>query len=223
MKAGELRSRRSAMLLLSQESCVTLKRRGDLKEERDRGYIHIYTGTGKGKTTAAIGLAIRALGAGKRVLFAQFMKTADFSEHRLLKTLDGLDLLTFGKPFFIASEDHREGAAQIDAQPVVFFAKGEPPSFYREWVKDGLREVEERLQGYELIVLDEILVALSFGLTTEEEIVALLQKTKVGQDILLTGRNASSGLIALADVVTEMVERKHYYRQGVRARVGIDE
>ena len=125
--------------------------------------------------------------------------------------------------FFLQAEDGIRDAQESRGLGDVYKRQGEPPSFYREWVKDGLREVEERLQGYALIVLDEILVALSFGLTTEEEIVALLQKTKVGQDILLTGRNASSGLIALADVVTEMVERKHYYRQGVRARVGIDE
>jgi len=194
-----------------------------MQEKTIKGFIHIYTGTGKGKTTAAIGLAIRALGAGKMVLFVQFMKTADFSDHRVLKDLNGLDLYTIGKPFFIAREDRREEAGQIDAQHVVFFEKGNPPPYYCEMIKNGLKEIGERIERYALIVLDEILVALYFGLVSEEEIILLLDKAHEGQDVLLTGRNATSNLISLADVVTEMVERKHYYRQGIKARIGIDE
>jgi len=188
-----------------------------------KGYVHVYTGNGKGKTTAAIGLAIRALGAGKKVLFCQFMKTPDFSEHRVLQTLEGLKLLTFGKPFFVAPKQDWEKLPPKLVQQVVLFEPNHPPPEYRAKMQSGLERVKEEMGAYDLVVLDEINLAVHFELLSVNEVLEVLANMSPGQDVLLTGRKAPQEFVAVADILTEMVEIRHYYRNGVRAREGIDE
>lgn len=192
-----------------------------------KGYIQVYTGNGKGKTTAAIGVSIRALGADMRVLFLQFMKTLSYSEHKILATLGpNLVLKAFGKPFFVAVEGMLTEEEKRKLQDkVVVFPPGQPPQDYLDIISAGLREAKEAAQSgkYDLIVLDEIICALSFGLISWEDLLDLLDTKATNTELILTGRGASPELIERADLVTEMKEIKHYYStQGVEARLGIE-
>lgn len=167
-----------------------------------RGYIHVYTGNGKGKTTAAIGLAVRASGAGLKVLFAQFMKKGHFSEVTALDRLN-IPVRQFGTGSFVSdtpsTEDKRLAAV-------------------------GLEEAAEYLAGgaYDVVILDEINCALSYGLITVSDLVSALEGRAAHTEVILTGRNAPRELLDHADLVTEMTEHKHYYDNGTDARVGIE-
>ncbi|MDU4959216.1 MAG: cob(I)yrinic acid a,c-diamide adenosyltransferase [Sporomusaceae bacterium] len=192
-----------------------------------QGYVQVYTGNGKGKTTAAVGLAIRALGAGLRVLFLQFMKSCAYSEQKLLKGFEpALKLETLGKPYFVAVEGmlSAEEAAKWQEQ-VVVFPPGQPPRDYLELVAAGMRQAKDAAASgeYDLVVLDEVICALHFGLISWPELLALIDGKAAGTELVLTGRGAPPELIARADLVTDMQEIKHYYTtQGLEARPGIE-
>lgn len=191
-----------------------------------KGYIQVYTGDGKGKTTAAIGLAIRALGAGKKVLFLQFMKDRVYSEHNLLPYVSpAITVETFGKPFFIAWEGDLEGENLAEWQDkVVIFPPGNPPAEYVALLQAGLERARTALAGgeYDLVVLDEINLAMYYDLIPVAAVLEILREKAVGVEVVLTGRKAPPEIIACADLVTEMREVKHYYSQGVDARQGIE-
>lgn len=187
--------------------------------------LQVYTGNGKGKTTAAIGLVIRALGAGMRVYMMQFMKGQAYSEQRILKSFaPQLELQTSGKPFFIAEEgmlSPEERKAWGDE--VVVFPPGKPPASYVGLIQSGLQAAQAAVssQQYDLLILDEINVALFFGLAERAALENLL--VQAGKtEIVCTGRQAPEWLLARADLVTEMRAAKHYYTQGVLARRGIE-
>lgn len=191
-----------------------------------RGYVQVYTGNGKGKTTAAIGQAIRALGAGKRVLFLQFMKTKAYSEHNILPFISSnLTVETLGKPFFVVKEGMMtpEELAKW-GDDIVVFPPGKPPVEYVEVVNKGAKRAENDVSSgkYDLVILDEINVALFFELITWEQIENIISAKLDSVELILTGRGASPELIARADLVTEMREIKHYYHEGVEARLGIE-
>ncbi len=192
-----------------------------------KGYVQVYTGNGKGKTTAALGLAIRALGAGKRVLFLQFMKTLEYSEHKVMAKL-GPNLIvdSVGKPFFIAKEGMlSDEECQKWQDKIVIFPPGQPPADYLDIVAAGLKRAKEAVQSgeYDLVVLDEVNCALYFGLLEWKNLLALIDSKTPNTELVLTGRGASRELIERADLVTEMKEIKHYYStQGVEARLGIE-
>lgn len=193
---------------------------------RPKGYVQVYTGNGKGKTTAAIGLAVRAVGAGRRVLFQQYMKGLAYSEHNILPTFsENLTLHTLGKPFFVAEEgmltDEQKAAF---GDNVVIFAPGKPPADYYRMVKEGIDEAyAAAVSGdYDIIVMDEINCALRFGLAEWQDVERIIDDRAPHTELILTGRGASDALIARADLVTEMTEVKHYYTQGVQARLGIE-
>lgn len=191
-----------------------------------KGYVHVYTGNGKGKTTAAIGLAIRALGAGKRVLFLQFMKTKVYSEHNILPQVSPLlTLETLGKPFFIV----KEGAVPAEelakwGDDVVIFPPGKPPQEYLEIMRTGIERAKQAVSSglYDLVVLDEVNVALFFDLVTWQQVQDIIDHKHESVELVLTGRGAPPELIERADLVTEMREVKHYYQNGVEARIGIE-
>lgn len=191
-----------------------------------KGYVQVYTGNGKGKTTAAIGLAIRALGAGKKVMFLQFMKAKAYSEHKILPNISpNLTLETVGKPFFVV----KEGAMPEEElakwrKKAVIFPPGKPPQEYLEIVAGGIKRAKEVITSgeYDLVVLDEINVALHFELVTWEQVQDLIDSKPEHVELVLTGRGAIPELLERADLVTEMREVKHYYTQGVEARVGIE-
>jgi cob(I)alamin adenosyltransferase len=194
--------------------------------ESRTGYLQVYTGNGKGKTTAAIGLAIRALGAGMRVLFLQFMKSKVYSEHSILPDISpNLTLETLGKPYFIIEE----GSVPADElakwqDDVVVFPPGKPPRDYVEIITKGLERAREALCSgeYDLVVLDEIVVALHFGLVTWAQLREVIDSRPDAVELVLTGRGATPELIARADLVTDMSDTKHYYTTGVNARKGIE-
>lgn len=191
-----------------------------------KGYIQVYTGNGKGKTTAAIGLAIRALGAGKKVLFMQFMKARSYSEHNILPSVSpNLKLVTLGKPFFVIKEGAMpEAELEKWRKQAVIFPPGHPPEEYVQLIKGGIDQAMEAVTGdeYQVVILDEINVALSYGLAHWADVRSLLENKGEGVELVLTGRGAPKELIEMADLVTEMREIKHYYTQGVMARRGIE-
>ena len=172
--------------------------------QKQIGYIHVYTGTGKGKTTAALGLAIRAVGAGKQVFIAQFVKGMPYSEIVTIKKyLPGITLLQYGLDCFIVNE---------------------PTNKDIEAAQKGLLEVSEIVTSnlYDVVILDEVCIALYYKLFTVDEVIRILKSKPESVEIVLTGRYAPDELIEMADLVTEMKEIKHYYNQGVEARKGIE-
>ncbi len=188
--------------------------------------LQIYTGTGKGKTTAAIGLAIRSIGAGRRVYIMQFMKGLAYSEQAVLRGFSPqLVLRTTGKPFFVAEEGMltpEERAAWGDE--VVVFPPGHPPADYVKMIGEGFDEAAAAVRSgeYGLVILDELNVALFFGLVSRQRVEQLLAAVPKDTELVLTGRNAPDWLIERADLVTDMQEIKHYYARGVPARRGIE-
>ncbi len=168
------------------------------------GYVHVYTGTGKGKTTAALGLILRAAGAGLSVLLVQFLKRAEYSEHEALKFLgDRITVRTFGG-------ERRIGSPATDED--------------RRLAREGLAFLGTALASgaYDLVVADEIVVAAYLGLLLKEEMLALLDVRPPSVELVLTGRYASQELMERADLVTEMKEIRHYFTKGVSARRGIE-
>ena len=186
--------------------------------------LQVYTGNGKGKTTAAIGLSIRALGAGKRVYIMQFMKGKAYSEQKILQGFSPqLCLEMTGKPFFIA-EAGMLTKAELAAwgDDVVVFPEGEPPAEYVQMLERGLAAAAEKAgSGYDLVILDEVNVALFFGLLSRKQLAAVLDRLGAAE-VVCTGRNAPDWLLDRADLVTEMREVKHYYSRGICARLGIE-
>ncbi|MHC4778679.1 MAG: cob(I)yrinic acid a,c-diamide adenosyltransferase [Planctomycetota bacterium] len=174
--------------------------RGDLGP----GYVHVYTGNGKGKTTAALGLALRAVGAGLPVFMAQFLKGQKYSELDAAARLH--DLLTL----------NQYGGER--------FIRGEPTEEDIRLAREGLAKAGEVLASrkYRIVILDEAVICPALGLFTLEELLALVDSKPQGVELVLTGRNAPPELIDRADLVTEMVEIKHYFEKGVQARKGIE-
>jgi cob(I)alamin adenosyltransferase len=169
-----------------------------------RGYVQVYTGDGKGKTTAALGLALRAAGAGLRVFIGQFGKGVHYSELDALERFQ--DLITikqFGRRCFVHGKPHQ---ADIDA------------------AKKGFAEARKAvLSGeYDVVILDEANIAVHFGLFSEQDLLALIDAKPEHVELIITGRKAPKLLIDRADLVTEMKEIKHYYAKGVGARKGIE-
>ncbi|MBN1540441.1 MAG: cob(I)yrinic acid a,c-diamide adenosyltransferase [Candidatus Thermoplasmatota archaeon] len=169
-----------------------------------KGYLQVYTGDGKGKTTAALGLCLRAVGSGLKVRFIQFMKGRRYSEIDALEGINGFTLTQHGRDEFV-SKDNPE---QIDIE-----LAGEGLKAAREAVLSG---------EYDLVVLDEINVAVDFGLVPLEDVLKLMRQKPEHVELVLTGRYAPQEFLDMADLVTEMREVKHFYLKGVEARKGIE-
>jgi len=169
-----------------------------------RGYVQVYTGNGKGKTTAALGLALRAAGAGFRVFIAQFIKKKKCSEHKILEQLrEQIAVRQYGKGLILKRA--MTGADIAAAQ-------------------EGLREINEIVESkeFDMIILDEANVAVHCGLISADDLLDLIAKKPANLELVITGRYADERVISKADLVTEMKEIKHYSRKGVKARVGIE-
>ena len=192
---------------------------------KSKGYVQVYTGSGKGKTTAALGITMRASGAGKKIAFIQFMKALGYSEQKILPTLPGVTWKTLGKPFFIAKKGSisDEDLAKYSGGCVVF-EEGHPPEEYVKMIRDGFEEAKAMvLSGdFDMVVLDEINCAMFFGLLGIDDVLELIRNKPAHTELILTGRCAPDEIIAAADLVTEMREIKHYYTKGVEARRGIE-
>lgn len=165
--------------------------------------IHIYTGKGKGKTTAALGLALRAAGAGKKVYICQFLKGRYTCELAALKKIKNIKVGRFGSGCFI---------------------KGAPAEKDITLARRGLREVKKALacKDCDMIILDEINAAVNLGLIKLKELIILIKKIPGKTEIILTGRDAPPELIKIADLVSDIKDVKHYLNKGVQARRGIE-
>ncbi|MGC9444626.1 MAG: cob(I)yrinic acid a,c-diamide adenosyltransferase [Candidatus Methanospirareceae archaeon] len=168
------------------------------------GKIIVYYGKGEGKTTSSLGHAIRALGHNKKVVIVQFMKgRRTTGEYQFLKKLDNLEISLCGAPVFLGDEHSRE--------------------LHLQKAKEGLKLAQHvlREQQSDLLVLDEILYAVKFGLLTEDDVVALL-KMRGHTDIILSGREPGARILELADIVTHMEKVKHYWDENRSTRSGIE-
>lgn len=168
------------------------------------GYVHVYTGNGKGKTTAALGLALRAAGAGMKIYIAQFVKGMDYSElYSIEKLSDNIVLKQYGRDCFII---RRPENADISA------------------ANEGIEELKGIMASgeYDMVILDEANIATYYNLFSVDDLLHLIESKPAGMELVITGRYADPKIIARADLVTEMQEVKHYYTQGVQARVGIE-
>jgi cob(I)alamin adenosyltransferase len=177
----------------------------DTVREADLGLVQVYTGDGKGKTTAALGLALRAAGWGYRTFIGQFMKGQDYGElHSVALLAPYVTLEQFGQPNFT-----REGRVTPEAIAMT---------------ERGLGRIREVMVSgtYRIVVLDEICMALYFKLAKLEDVLDLLAQRPQGLELILTGRRAPQALLDKADLVTEMLEIKHPYQRGVPARRGIE-
>ncbi len=168
------------------------------------GYIQLYTGDGKGKTTAALGLALRAAGHGLYTYIGQFMKGQPYGELYALTALPHITLEQYGD--------------------VHCMRKEEVTDRHHRQAREGLAKAREAMQSehYTLVILDEVLVTLWFGLLTLEEVILVVEDKPRDVELVLTGRKAPPELIERADLVTEMKNIKHYYDSGVPARDGIE-
>lgn len=190
-----------------------------------RGYIQVYTGDGKGKTTAAIGLAVRAVGAGKKVCIIQFMKSLAYSEQKVLSSLPGITLITVGKPYFIAKEGiFTKEQLEAWGDQVTVYPAGHPPADYRAMILGGVdKAVEAVAGGYDMVILDEYNMACWYDLATDEDTERILAARRPETELIVTGRNAPQKLLDAADLITEMKKIRHYYDSGVAARKGIED
>lgn len=172
--------------------------------QSDKGYIQIYTGDGKGKTTAALGLAIRAAGAGLKVFIAQFIKSGETSEIKALKRFEDLiNVEQYGLGRFIKGKRAAEDVAAA---------------------REGLKAIRQAFSSgdYQVVIMEEANVAASCGLFPVEEILSLMEEKPARVELVITGRGADPRVIEKADLVTEMRAVKHYYQAGVAARTGIE-
>lgn len=172
-----------------------------------RGCIHIYCGDGKGKTSAAVGLAVRAAGRGRKVLVARFLKTEDSGEVPVLRHIPGITVIpcdrTFGFVFRMTPEEKAEAA-----------------EYYQErFLRICKRAIEG---GYDVLILDEILASCNYGMVDEADVSEFLKNRPEKLEVILTGRDPSEQLLGLADYVSEIRMVRHPYTEGIPAREGIE-
>jgi cob(I)alamin adenosyltransferase len=172
----------------------------------ERGLVQIYTGNGKGKTTAALGLALRAVGHGLKVLIIQFMRgKTGYGEIESAKPLSPyLTIIRIGREAFVSKSD--------------------PDPIDLKLAQDGFSLAKRAIENreYDIVILDEINLVIDYGLLPLPHLLELIDSRPPTVELILTGRNAKPEILEKADLVTEMVERKHYYRKGVPARKGIE-
>lgn len=170
----------------------------------DRGCVQVYTGNGKGKTTAALGLALRAAGAGYSVYIGQFAKRGQTAELNALQRLaDHIVVRQFGSGPFVS---------------------GRPTPAAVRAARNGIEESRCALVSghYRVVILDEANVAVHLGLLEPEDLLRLIREKPAAVELVITGRNANRNVLAAADLITEMRNRRHYYDAGVPARAGIE-
>ncbi len=169
-----------------------------------KGYVQVYTGDGKGKTTAALGLALRAVGAGLKVYLAQFIKRGAYSEINALKRFsDSVTVEQFG---------------------CGRFAKGKPSAEDISAARKGLARIKEIISSgqYAVVILDEANVAVSCGLLGVQDLLDIIDLKPEDMELVITGRDAAPQILEKADLVSEVNAIKHYFQNGVTARIGIE-
>jgi cob(I)alamin adenosyltransferase len=181
--------------------------RGDFMGKKEfRGLIQVYTGNGKGKTTAALGLGLRAAGHRFKVLMVQFLKGGiAYGELKSAKKLSPyLKIIPMGRECFVDKKN--------------------PHPIDRRWARRGWDLAKESVSSrkYRVVILDEVNVAVDYGLVSLEELLDLMKQKPPDVELILTGRSAHPEVVRRADLVTEMKEVKHYYRKGIESRIGIE-
>lgn len=169
------------------------------------GGVEVFTGDGKGKTTAALGVALRASGHGLKVFIVYFMKGSfPYGEQKALSQLPGISFAKFGLESFVDPDNVTEAE--------------------REQARQGLQKAKEVIfsNKYDIVILDEINLAAAWNLVDIDEVVKLVKEKPARVELILTGRHADDRLVELADLVTEMTKVKHPYDKGISARKGID-
>nr|WP_156204657.1 cob(I)yrinic acid a,c-diamide adenosyltransferase [Candidatus Syntrophocurvum alkaliphilum] len=175
------------------------------KKDSKQGIVLLITGNGKGKTTAAFGQALRAIGQNYRVCIIQFMKGREYGEIRAAKEyLPNLQLFQYGLDSFVM----RDNPASVDV----------------ELAEEGFEKAKEVIGSneFDMVILDEINVVVDFGLVDEDEVLELVKTKPPELDLILTGRYASDELIKNANTVSEIKEVKHHYNNGIKDRAGIE-
>lgn len=174
------------------------------KEGRS-GLVMVYTGDGKGKTTAAVGMGLRAVGHGLKVYLVNFLKGADYGE-------------------YLAAARHLPDFTIIKAGRVGFINRGDLDPIDLKMAAEGFQKAKVALLGgeYSMVILDEINVAVDYGLIPLQDLLELINNRPPGVDIVLTGRAADKALIEVADLVSEVKAIKHHYAKGIKARKGIE-
>lgn len=165
--------------------------------------IQVYTGNGKGKTTAALGLAVRAAGYGLKVYIGQFLKAGNYSELHLLKKIKNIKIEQFGKNCFVKKPPSKEDI---------------------ELARRGLKKIKKAIsrKTFDIVILDEINIAVKLGLVSLRELLPLIKNAPRKTEIVLTGRYAHPEIIKIADLVSQIKAIKHYYKTGIKARKGIE-
>lgn len=169
------------------------------------GLVQVYTGDGKGKTTAALGAALRACGHGLKVWMIQFMKgSPDYGEVKISQEIPGFTLLQAGLPTFV----ERDAPSEEDVR----------------LAREGWRQAWEALRAgdYDILILDELNVAIDYDLVPLEDVLRFIDAKPRTTELILTGRGAHEKVIERADLVSEIIEVKHHYRRGVAGRRGIE-
>ncbi len=179
--------------------------------------IYIFTGNGKGKTSAAIGTAIRALGNNQKVLFIQFMKDKTLSsENKVLENLENITVGSFGRIGFYLPKK------TLDKNPELKSYGVKPlEDVDKKLVIEGFKFILENKNKYDLIILDELCIVIFFKLVKKDDVLNLIKNLK-DKDVIITGRNCPKYLLNLADLITDMVEVKHPYQKGIKAKKGLD-
>ncbi len=174
-----------------------------------QGYTQIYTGNGKGKTTASMGLAVRALGAGLSVYFTQFTKKGKYSE---IKALEDMAAALFS------------GKLKVEQFGVIRKVLSPFTDRDKEAAEKGLEKIREAMDSgmYDLIITDELNIAVHYKLVDKNEVIDLIKTKPESTELVITGRYADPDVLKAADLVTEMCEEKHYANEGVPARKGIE-
>ncbi len=169
-----------------------------------RGLVMVITGDGKGKTTSAFGQALRAIGQGYQVCLIQFMKGRKYGEVIACEKYLPITVYQFGLDSFVMRDD----SAQIDI----------------DLARQGLEKAKEIIasEKFDMVILDEINVAVDFGLISEEDVLSMVKNKPAELDLVLTGRYAPERLKDIADMVSEVTEVKHHYRAGIKDRAGIE-
>lgn len=169
-----------------------------------KSMVHIYTGNGKGKTTSSFGLALRAVGAGKKVIIIQFVKGMEYSEIKAVKQyLPQMEIKQFGTGCFIFKDPSEKDFEEAEM---------------------GFKMAESAITSgnYDIVILDELNIALYYNLLDVDKVAETVKNRNDITEVVITGRYAHEKLMEIADLVTEMKEVKHYYKNGVEARFGIE-
>lgn len=171
------------------------------------GYIHIYCGDGKGKTTASIGQSIRAAGSGMKILYVRFLKDQKSGELKILESIPNIDLYPCEKSFgfYWNMTDEQKEEAKL---------------FYTDYLKSALHKVKQ--ESYDMLVLDELMATYNYSFVDREDFLSFLSQKPESLEVVMTGRNPAKELLALADYVSDITKVKHPFDKGVAARAGIE-